>query len=286
MVDVKSSRSESSHMLEMRIPGALISGLRLVGNGKVGLGINVKPGDAAVGWLPSGEPGDTVECTLVTRKFASLKPLELGFDLRDERVARGDDLVGRFHITNAGADSLDIHTFVIAGEGKAGEHLSSQRVRMEGLPAKRHVAHDFQSIIPSDMGLGCWAVGAEVRSRNERLGSALVSFEVVEPFGVELRIPEGNVRADVKNVTFSAVIKSNTKDRMNGVATITLPPGWELWRNADQREFVINNPGGISTVGFKAKPPLGAEGKVPVKMDITVGARTMAVEGSINVVAP
>lgn len=286
MVEIKSSRGTAGHMIEMCIPGRLIKGLRLVPDRKIGLGVSLNAGDSYSGWVPAAERGQTHECTLVTRKFAALKPLELGFDLRTDRVARGETLSGRFHLTNSSTELLDVRTFVIAGEGKGGDYLNSQRIRIEGIPGRKHISHDVQSLVPSDMRLGCWALGAEVRSGSERLGSALISFEVVEPFTVELKLPAGQIKPDVKDVTFSAVIRNNTRNRMTGTAKITLPPGWELWRNADKRDFTITVPDGIGTVAFKAKPPLGAEGIIPVTVEATVGSRTMTADGSITVAKP
>ena len=286
MVEVKSGKSDAGYMIEMKIPTALVKGLKLTPERKLGLQINVSAGDDFSGWIPTKEIGDTRECTLVTKKFASVKPLEVGLDLRGDRVARGEELAGRLHLTNNGTDTLDVRTFVLGGEGKAGDYLSSQKVRLEGLGAKKHYTHDIASIIPSDMRLGCWAVGAEVRSGTERLGSALVSFEVVEPFSIDLRLPSGQVKANVKDVTASVIVRNNTLGRMHGTVKVTFPNGWELWRNADKRDFTISEPDGATSVSFKAKPPLGALGDTPIKVEVTANGRTLSSEGKVVLVNP
>jgi len=286
MIEVKSSKSDAGYMVEMRVPAALVKGLNLSRDRKLGLQINVNAGDDFSGWIPTKELGDTRECTLVTRKFAFVKPLEVGLDLRSDRVARGEELAGRLHLTNNSTDPLDVRTFVLGGEGKASDYLSSQKVRLEGLPAKKHYTHDMTSVIPSDMRLGCWAVGAEVRSGTQRLGSALISFEVVEPFSMDLRLPSRQVKANVKDVTVAVIIRNNTLGRMHGTVKVTFPNGWELWRNANKRDFTIPEPDGATSVSFKAKPPLGALGDTPIKVEVTANGRTLSAEGKIVLVNP
>ena len=158
------SDSSGAWGVEMRIPAGLIPRFKAAEGRKIGLLLSVKTAAEDNGWILSGSPGDTRECTLVSKKFASLKPLNLGFDLLDARVARGEEIVGKFHLTNAGVDTLDLRSFVLAGEGKGSDYLSSLKIRLEGLPPKKHISHEIRSVIPSDMPLGSWALGAEVKS--------------------------------------------------------------------------------------------------------------------------
>lgn len=285
MVQMKSSVDANGvQSIEMCIPAELVRKLKLAEKRKIGLLISARTGSDEASWIASGSPGDTRESTLVTKKFASLKPLELGFDLRDARVARGEELVGKFHLANAGVDTIDIRNFVIAGEGKAGDFLSSQKVRMEGLAPKKHISHDIKSVIPTDMPLGSWAVGAEVKSVDGKLGGALVSFDVVEPFEVEIRVPEKPVNATVKDVTVAVVIRNNMRGRVRGLAKITMPDGWELWKNNDKREFSAAGESPTS-VGFQSKPPLGAAGDITVKADVTINGKTVSAESKFTMVS-
>ena len=285
MVQISSTTGEAGYAIEMRIPANLIRGFKLAPNRRLGLQMAVKAQSGEAAWIPAGVPGDTQPCVLVTKKIAALQPLKLGFDLQDYRLARGDELVGKFHLTNSGADTVDVRTFVIAGEGKAGDYLSSQKVRIEGLPPGKHISREMKSIIPSDMALGSWAIGAEVRSNDSRLGGALVSFEVVEPFEIELSVPQKPVRVDVKDVTFGVIITNNTRRSIRGTAKITLPIGWELWKDADTRDFSARSKS-ESSVAFKAKPPLGALGDVPVSVEVTVEDTTKTAEALFELVNP
>ncbi len=285
LVEVKGGQSAEQYEIEMRVPFVLIRNFKPSSGTKVGLQINVKASPEDTAWVPTNLLGDVAHCVLVAKKFASLKPLELGFDLKDSSVAHGEALVGRFHMTNAGTETLDVRSFVIAGEGKAGAYLSSERIRLEGLPPKKHFAHNTSTIIPSEMPVGSWALGAEVRSEDARLGGALVSFDVVEPFELELKLPATEVPADTAGVTIQVAIKNNTRRSARGKVKIILPVGWEIVKNADVREFIVNPRGSTSFATFKAKPPIGELGQVPVRAEVTIGGQTRTVQGSFNVVA-
>jgi hypothetical protein len=286
MVEMRSGSEGGAYVVELRMPAALVRGFRLRDGQKIGFNMLLKAAADESAWAPTNQIGDVKECTLVTKKFATLKPLEVGFDLKDTVVARGETLAGKFHLTNTGAEQIDVRSFTIGGEGKAGGYLSSQRIRLEGLAPKQHVAHGISTLIPSDMPVGCWAIGAEVRSSSDKMGAGLVSFEVVDPFDVELKIPLGDVRSDVKDVSLAVNVKNNMRRRMSGRAKITLPTGWELWRNLDTRDFGVSEDGGVTGVVFKAKPPLGELGDVPVKIEVTMGKDTKTVEGRLRVVNP
>ena len=286
MVDMKSGKTADSYMIELRVPAALIRGFKLNSDKKIGLQIAMKTTADESGWIPAKSPGEVRECTLVTKKFATLKPLVVGFDLKDPRVARGEYLFGKFHLRNDGAETLDVRDFVVAGEGKSGDYLSSQKIRTEGLQPGKHVSQDVSTLIPTDMPTGTWAIGAEVRSADARLGGALVSFEVVDPFEIELRLPTTPVRADVKDVTVAVNVRNNMRRSIKGTAKITMPIGWELWRDAETRDFAVMGDGGVSTVAFKAKPPLGEMGEVAVKFEVTVGQETKTIEGKFTIVNP
>ena len=285
IVDMKSKvDANGSQCIEMRIPICLIPKFKIGDNRKIGLLVSARTGSDEASWIGSGAPGDAKESTLVSKKIASLKPLALGFDLRDNRIARGEELVAKFHMTNAGADTIDVRDFVIAGEGKAGEFLSSQKVRMEGLAPKRHISHDIRSVIPTDMPLGSWAIGAEVNSAAGKLGGALISFDVVEPFEVELRLPEKPVSPSVKDVTIGVAIRNNMRGRVRGEAKITMPDGWELWKNENKREFSASGES-VTSVTFKCKQPLGALNDIPVKVDVTINGKTVTTEGKFVMLA-
>ena len=275
-VEMQSGVKDGVYSIEIRVPATLVRGLKLADKRKLGLLITARTGSDEAAWISSGSPGDVQELTLVSKKLASLEPLAVGFDIRDTTIAIGDELVAKFHMTNKGPQTLNVQSCVIAGEGKAGAYLSSQKVRMDGLPPKKHISREIRSVIPQDMPVGSWALGAEVLTPDGKLGSALLSFEVVEPYLLSVRVPVEPVRPTVNEVKLSVVITNNTRSRVRGEAVITLPEGWEIWKDEPKRNFSASNRS-FTTVQFKVKPPLGASGSIPVKFDVTLNGKTMSV---------
>jgi hypothetical protein len=286
MVTMKSSSSDNAYMTEMSMPLGLVRGLKLSAGRKIGLEFAIKTGVAESDWIPASSPGDTRECTLVDKKIASLKPIVLGFDMAYSKIARGDDIVARFHITNSGNERVDVRSFVIGGEGMANDYLSSAKVRMEGIAPKQHLSQEYRSVVLSNMPLGNWALGAEVMSGDKRIGGALASFEVVEPYELKIVSPTASVRTDVKDVSFTVQIVNYRRDEIHGTAKITLPPGWQLWKDKSSYDFVALGKERISAVLFKAKPPLGVIGDVPFKIDVSADGVSKSVEGTVKLVNP
>lgn len=286
LISAKTGSAGGVYCVELQIPVSFARELKLRPRARLGLNVMLKVSNQESNWMPTGRVGDVNECTLVTKKFATLKPLELGFDLRSMSVARGDTLTGKFHLTNSGGEPLDVRSFVIGGEGRAGEYLSSQRVRIEGLAPKQHVSHPIGTLIPSDMPKGFWAMGAEVRSGNGKIGAALVSFEVVDPFDAVLRLPNSPIKAGTKEVTILVNLKNNSRKVLWGSAKITLPAGWEIWRNRHTQQFGVAAAGGETSVRFIARPPLGQLGDVPVQVAVTAGKESKILEGTLSIVNP
>ena len=283
----KSSQVNGAYFVEVAVPMECLPGVNIFDGKKIGLlfairSETLKADGSAGAWIPAGEVGQTNECTLVSKKIASFKPLDVGFDLRDCKIARGEELLGKFHLTNNGTENVDVKNVVIAGEGRSGEYLSSEKVRFDGISAKRHVSSEIKSVIPLDMPLGSWAIGAEVKTADNRVGGALVSFEIVEAYDLQLNLPTKPVPANAKDVTMSVVVRNNCRHSIRGNVKITMPEGWELWKNAGSKEFAIASQDAITSVTFKAKPPIGASGKIPVKIEVDSEVLKKSIEGSFD----
>ena len=286
LVVVKSTQSDSSYMIEVKIPFTLLNNIKSNQGKKIGLEIGLNMSSNESGWVPStvqGEKKECMSCTLVTKKLAQLKPLELGFDLQYGEIARGEEIKGRFHLTNNSSEKLDVSSFIISGEGKSVDYLNSQKIRVEGIPAKKHIAQDYSSFIPSNMPLGSWAIGAEVRDTNNKIGAALISFDVVEPYELSLKMSP-TVEMTAKEAVIGVIIKNNMRQVLNGEAKITLPNGWELTKNATSTKFyIIGRDNGSIT--FRTKVPLGALGNIPVKVEVIANGFSRTVEGSFAVMS-
>ncbi len=154
MVEIVSD-SGSFYNTEIKIPWLLLRNPKIRAGKKIGIGINLSlPNQEKTSSLEP-EPGIIQNCTLVTKKIAALKPFEIGFDLRDTKIAQGDELLAKFHVLNTDTSTADAHHFIIAGEGNSGEYLSSMKIRLDGIAPKKRLSQEYSTIIPMDMPLGC-----------------------------------------------------------------------------------------------------------------------------------
>ena len=289
MVEVASGSAEGKYFIEIKVAGAMIRDFRLVDKAKPAMQIatNVETGEA--GWTPANVAGDKREClacSLVSKISASLNPLVVDMDVRTPRIARSEELFVRFSLVNSGAESVNARSYVLAGEGRSSAYLGSKTLRMEGLATKGKVFDDFSTTIPSDMPLGSWAFGGEVRSDTAKIGAVIGSFEVVEQWEAWLKSPTKDVSTHSKTVAIVVEVRNNLRRGIRGTAKITLPEGWELYRNLDTRQFDVTSISGVTTVTFRATPPLGVLGMVPVKIEISSRGITKVIEGGFNMVVP
>jgi len=80
------------------------------------------------------------------------------------------------------------------------------------------------------------------------------------------------------------IVRNNTRKPIRGSVKIVYPLGWDVWKNADTKEFNIVSGRAVTAVDFSARPPVGAGGDVVVRADVTVNGVTKSVETSFNVV--
>ncbi len=289
MVEMVSGSVDGKYFIEIKLPGELIRDFKLADNAKTAFQIATKVETGDTGWIPANMGGDRREClscTLMSKKSAALNPLLVDMDVRTPRIARTEDLYVRFSMINNGTESVNARTYVLAGEGKSSGYLGSKKVRLEGLATKGKVFDEISTTIPSDMPLGSWAFGGEVRSDSAKIGAVIASFEVVDQWEAWLKLPSNDVSTHSKTVVIALQVRNNLRRPIRGTAKITLPLGWELYKNADTRQFEVSSISGVTTVKFTATPPLGVLGAVPVKIEVSSRGITKTVEGSINMVLP
>jgi hypothetical protein len=288
-VEMKTTTANGITCIEWRIPEYLIRDFKLVDGKKIGLQIAARTGTDENSWIPDSVRADTKQCvksTLVTRKWSALAPLVINFGIRDPKVARGEDITALLQLSNPGTANIDVKAITMAGDGASAEYLDSLQKRADGLAPKKVIKEDMQGSIPRSMRLGTWVVGTVVRSGDQKLGAALASFDVLDQFESELRLPKGEVTTNTGEVTVSVMIKNNMRKPLWGKVKVTLPLGWEFRRGIDMREYTIRTRNGESAVLFKVKPPIGALGIIPVKAEVTGADSKQILEGAFKVVTP
>ncbi len=278
LINSVSKKDDGIYTLEISVPVGIFPGFKSFKSGMV-MGI-----DLTKSLRTDGTVERPSECTLVTKKVAGMGNLDLDFAIADDMIARGDTLEAKFVMKNKGDEDAAVSGVVIAGEGLSENFISSRKSVYNSLKSGKKAVESIKSVIPQNMPLGAWAVGAEVLSGDQRLGAGIMSFEVVEPFDLDTVLPVKDVTSDSNEITVKVKVKNYRRSKLYGTAKLVMPEGWEC--AAAEKKFTVSSKGSAVSVAFKVKPPLGVVGKVPVKFTVTADNVTKEVEGSFNVVAP
>lgn len=288
-VVMKTSVVDGVTNIEISVPIYLLRDIKMFDGKKIGVQIAVRQQADDNSWIPNAVSAERKECvksTLVTKKWSALSPITLNFGVKDPRVARGEDLAAVLQISNTDTQTADVRTITISGNGPSASYLDSVQRRVEGVPAGKTVREEMRSNVPKNMPLGTWVIGTEIRSNDQKLGAGLASFDVLEPYDAELRLPKGDVNSDAKDVNITVIVRNNTRRSLWGNAKVTLPLGWEFSKGINQREYTIHTRDSETAVVFKARPPIGALGDIPVSVSVSGGNVETTLEGSFRVVTP
>lgn len=278
---MKTTADDSGYSVEMLVPTSLLDGCDTKADARIGLRFAIRSGSSDAAWIPQAVMGDVQDCVLVENKSAALEPLQVHLQVRDTRIARGEEVEGRLFLRNHGSEIIDANTFVIGGEGKAAPYLNSEMIRIEGLLPGKLIRHTFKSRIPSNMPLGHWALGAELRSGQNRFGGTLASFEIVEPYEVMLDVPR-HLRAGRQRL--AVTIRNNTRRPAFGRAVIQLPDGWQLIKSRDTRSFNIRHEDGVEVVNFDVDIPGNTSGGASISAEVTLNKETLVVSREVQIV--
>jgi len=281
---MKATSSPNEYAMELAIPSSLLSGFTPRVGSKVGLRFAIRSGGEDASWIPSVTLGDVEECVLVDTKSAALQPLQIHLQARDSKVSQGEDVAARLFLRNDGPETIEANVFVVGGEGKAAQYLNSEMIRIEGLEPHKLIRHNFKSRIPSSMPEGFWALGAELKAGNNRIGGALASFQVVKPYEVTLDVGQETIAADGKFHRIRVTIRNNTSRSAYGQAKITLPEGWQVAKSLYIRKFHIEREDGTEEIRFEVKPPQITEPtKATISVEVTVGKESVTVSREVAV---
>lgn len=288
-VEFKTSNTNGLSQVEIKVPEFLIRNFKLADNKKIGLQIAVRTATDENSWIPETVRAETKQCvksTLVSRKAAVLSPLTINFGVKDAKVAQGEDITCVLQINNPGAEAVDVRNITMAGDGLAAAYMDSIMKRQEGIEPKKQIKEEMKSSIPKAMPLGCWVVGAEIRSATNKLGAALASFEVMEQFEATLRLPKNDITTTDKEVTISVAVKNNMRKPLWGNVKVTLPMGWEFRSGISSRDYTVRTRYGEALISFRAQPPIGALGDIPISVSITGADTARELTGTMRVVTP
>ncbi|MFQ3548395.1 MAG: hypothetical protein SNJ70_01420 [Armatimonadota bacterium] len=228
---------------------------------------------------------NTLESEFVDKKVAALNPIEIKIELRDKIIAKGEELQGKFSIKNNGSNPIPIDSVIMSGEGRAAPLMNSQKIILESIEPGKTWSRNYSSIIPATMPNATWVIGAEARHNSNRLGGAMIAFDVVDPYDISLILPKVPIEINTKEIEISIQIRNNTKGSIRGKTILTLPLGWEIHKSNPEREFRISRRS-VAETKYKVVPPLGAIGNIPVNAKVIIGNYEEELDGNFEMSEP
>ncbi|MEN6371920.1 MAG: hypothetical protein ABFD64_07885 [Armatimonadota bacterium] len=279
---LKTSSADKSYIYELAIPRTSIEGLDLKNGKKIGLKIAVGAGGENMIWIPAAPLGETQTVDLTTAKSSTDAPLSIGMELRDSRIAPGEELVAKITIKNKGASTVPIDTLVIGGEGKTSKILGSQLIRTEGIKPGKSYSTIFRTSVPHSTHAGSAALGLELRTGDTTVASSLLSFDIVPAY--EIRLDTGNSPLERGSFSrISVIVKNNTKSEMHGRVKLSLPKDWTFRWSQDSKDLYILQEDSEQAAVFRVKPPAAPQSRTPILAELRVGDQVFSVSGLINV---
>lgn len=280
---LKTSSAEVSYIYELAVPKTSVEGLELKNGKKIGLKIAVGVGGKDMIWIPAAPLGDTQSVDLTTAKSSTDAPLSVDMQLRDARIAPGEELVAKITIRNKGESVIPIDTLVIGGEGKTSRVIGSQLIRMEGIKPGRSFSTTFRTPVPHSASTGSAALGIELRTGNDLVASSLMSFDIVPAY--EISLDTGDNPLELKTFNrISVIVKNNTNGEMHGRVKLSLPKGWTFRWSQDSKDVYILQEESEQSVIFRVKPPeITTQTKIPVLAELRVGDKVFSTSCLLNV---
>lgn len=262
---------------EICIPRSAVPGLELKSGEKFGIKVAVGVGTQEVVWIPSSPLGDVQTATLVTSKSSLSFAGKVDVTIRDTRIVPGEDLIAKISVRNASQVPLRVDSIVVGGEGRTSKLLGSQLIRLDGVEPQKSFTRGFRSQLSRAATPGSAALGVEVRSGDDRVGSALVSFDIVPAYSVRMELPDRSASRNERRVI--VIVHNNTQGEAYGRVKLNLPEGWTVRHGGVTKTFLVRNEEGEESVIFRVTPPEKADQPAPVLAEVQIGQQTLSVSG-------
>lgn len=286
-VTARTGGSDGSRILEIVVPSGALRGLVLRPGTKIGLRIAAQRKGGA--WFPTEDPGAVFSCRLTDQRYSAPDGLDVELKLSDTKVVVGQKLAARLTFSNKGTVEVPASYFVVGGEGAAAKMLDSDRRVVDGAirPGQR-VRYTYRSIIPPQMDLGSWAVGAELRRADDtRVAAALAAFEIVEPFEFNVIVGGGGLSTDPsQRGRITLKIFNNTDRAIFGRATVKAPVGWQVSHSSKPRHFLIEGEDQGTSLSYDVRVAQGTPpGQYELKFELEIDRKVYPVSQEVTVAA-
>lgn len=279
---MKAGFVQGFYVYELAIPKASIPGFDLRPGRKTGLKVAIGAVDREVQWIPMAPLGEVQTAELVVSRAMATDLLKVNAQIRDGRLAPGEELVAKITLKNTGASTSEADTIVIGGEGKTAKLLGSQLVRIEGIGSQKTYSTTFKTPVPRSAQPGSGALGVEVRAGDKRLSTALVSFDIVPSYEARLDLGSQPAKRGQYHRVL-VIVHNNTQREAYGKVKLSLPKSWQFRRGDDVKEFDVRDEDGEQAVVFRVKAPQDAEKRTPVLAEVQVGGQALTASGVIEV---
>lgn len=279
---LKTGTGEKLYVYELAIPKSSVAGLNLKSGKKIGLKVAVGIGGADMIWVPTAPLGETQTVELVSTKSSSSAPLNVNVQIRDARIAPGEELIAKITVKNTGETAVPVDTLVVGGEGRTSKTLGSQLIRLEEIKPGKSFTTTFRTPVPRTATTGSAALGVELRSGDNPVASSLLSFDIVPAYEVKLGIGDRPLQRGVYS-RIAAFVKNNTQKEIHGKIKLSLPDGWTFRWSQDSKDFYIRQEESEQAIVFRVKPPTNPQAKTPVLAEIKIGDQVISTSGIITV---
>ncbi|HOK53103.1 MAG TPA: hypothetical protein PKV43_01430 [Armatimonadota bacterium] len=264
---MKAGSNPGAYVYEIAIPKSAAAGLELKQGRKIGLKLSVGFGDQYTTWIPVAMLGEVQTAELVAAKSSASSPLAISTNIRDSRLAPGEELVAKVTLKNNGDTIQTVDTLVIGGEGRTSKLLGSQLVRPGSIEPGKSFSTTFKTSIPKTALPGSEALGIEVRSDENVISTSLVSFDVLPPYAVTLEMDNAPAKPG-EYCKVAVKIRNNTQKQLRGNVKLNLPEGWDLRWSDGTKQFLIPHEDGEQRIVFRVKVPEKWNGKAPILAEV------------------
>jgi len=279
---LKTGTGENLFTYELAIPKSSVAGLNLKNGKRIGLKVAVGIGDDDMIWIPTAPLGETQPVELVSEKSSASVPLNINVQIRDTRIAPGEELIAKITVKNTGEAPVHVDSLVAGGEGRTSKVLGSQLIRLDGIKPGKSFTTTFRTPVPRTATTGSAAMGVELRAGNNPVASSLLSFDIVPAYEVKLDLGNKPFQPGRYN-RIAAIVKNNTQKEVYGKIKLSLPDGWIFRWSQDTKDFYIRLEESEQAIVFRVKPPAKPQTKTPVLAEVKVGDQVISTSGVITV---
>ena len=189
-------------------------------------------------------------------------------------VVPGDS--NRIRLAFNGSDEMGIQRIEVRTEGLGREFALSQTLPFPQFDAKGRAFVDYETPIGAKAPEGYRLVRGTLSDATGAWRLVQCSYHVAPLLEFDLPAPRGlKSRPEEQKVRVSIYVRSNTRNRVDGVLKVEPPSGWEITSGPDPVVVIYHSRGSVRRV-VDFKIPAGAQGSFPVKVTVKVGDRDVA----------